>query len=275
MVASKEKVMYSRSPSALHTLLIHCERLWHLHSPHCNLISASLVPGFRRIMLAWDESRLELPAWIGEERRGAAGCWSAVVRFSPHPSIQTSNQTSNPTMRWCLNGPTISFFFLQKSQCQQFERRHHFQTVLMRVRIFIPNIFCHVDLLYYLFWAQTLDRASGGRQWGVLTSWATVCLKRRARRNFISTTCQSMLSEGWRLHSPLRENRHRVPTLTVHCYITQAAADTCAWLITAFSDYGLMRQKLACSLKERYAVFITARWVYRQMINLSVKLQWY
>lgn len=223
--------------SALHTLLIDCERPWHLNSPPCNLISASLVPGFRRITLAWEESRLKLPAWIGEEK---AGCWGAVVCFSPQPSIQTSN----PMMSWYLNGRTIYFisFPPEISVSAIWETTTLSKTALMRVRIFIPNIFCHVDLLYYLFWAHTLDRASGGRQWGMMTSWATACLKRRARRNFISATCQSMLSEGWRLHSPLRENRHRVPTLTVHCYITQAAADTCAWLITASSKYSQMRQ---------------------------------
>lgn len=218
------------SPSALHTLL----RPWLLHNPHCNLISISLVPGFRRITPAWDKSSLELPAWIGEDTRGVAGGWGAVS--SLQPSCFNSNFKSNAevTSEWpCHN------LSPQKSQCQQFARCHRFQTVLIRARICIPNIFCQVGLLYYLFWAHALDRASGGRQWGMLTSWATVCLKRRGHCNFISTTYQSMLSEGWRLHSPVRENRHRVSTLTVHRYIIQAASNTCASLIMASSQCGL------------------------------------
>lgn len=125
----------------------------------------------------------------------------------------------------------------RKSECHRFARCHCFQTALIRVRICISYVACLVGLLYYLFWAHALDRASGVWRWGTLTSWATVCLKTRGHCNFISTTCQSMLSEGWRLHSPVRKHRHGVPTLTVHCYIIPAASNTCAWFITALSQH--------------------------------------
>lgn len=71
-------------PSVLHTLL----RAWHQHSPHCNLISTSLVPGFRRITLARDKSSVELPAWIVDVTR-VAGVWGALS------SLQSSSFKSN------------------------------------------------------------------------------------------------------------------------------------------------------------------------------------
>lgn len=105
------------SPSALHTLL----RAWNLHSPHCNLISTSLAPGFRRITPAWHKSSLELPAWIGEKTRGV---WGAVSSLQPSSfkSNLNSNFKSNVevTSDWTC-GLDLS---PQKSQCQQFARCH-------------------------------------------------------------------------------------------------------------------------------------------------------
>lgn len=83
------------SPSALHTLL----RPWHLHSPHCNLISTSLVPGLKRIMLAWDRSSLELPAEIREETRGVAGVWGAASSLQPF-KLQIKPQFKLQIQRW-------------------------------------------------------------------------------------------------------------------------------------------------------------------------------
>lgn len=170
-----------------------------------------------------------------------------------------------PTSHSTLRGSCGFDLFPQKFKCQHFARSDRFQTVLMRVRISVTNVFCQVHFLYYLFWADTLDRTSRGRQWGMLTSWER---GERGHCNFVGPTRQSTLSEGWCLHS-LRENRHRVPTLTSSELFPTRVLD---WLAPALNA-AFMSHTLACSLEEQHAVFLIVGWVLCQIICPYMKLE--